>query len=79
VEEEDCLPRSARSARLATRLAAARPPCPLVVKKEEVVTREYTINLHKRLHGWYLFSISPPCFLYCALEGMRIVCKHSNF
>jgi hypothetical protein len=23
-------------------------------RKEEVVTREYTINLHKRLHGWYL-------------------------
>ena len=22
-------------------------------RKEEVVTREYTINLHKRLHGWY--------------------------
>jgi large subunit ribosomal protein L31e len=21
-------------------------------RKEEVVTREYTINLHKRLHGW---------------------------
>ncbi|RWW24017.1 hypothetical protein GW17_00011714 [Ensete ventricosum] len=24
-------------------------------RKEEVVTREYTINLHKRLHGWYNF------------------------
>ncbi|KAH0465796.1 hypothetical protein IEQ34_005899 [Dendrobium chrysotoxum] len=23
-------------------------------RKEEVVTREYTINLHKRLHGWNL-------------------------
>ncbi|CAA6672334.1 unnamed protein product [Spirodela intermedia] len=23
-------------------------------RKEEVVTREYTINLHKRLHGWVL-------------------------
>ncbi|KAK7858775.1 60s ribosomal protein l31 [Quercus suber] len=21
-------------------------------RKEEVVSREYTINLHKRLHGW---------------------------
>ncbi|KAK2375030.1 hypothetical protein QL285_075951 [Trifolium repens] len=21
-------------------------------RKEEVVTREYTINLHRRLHGW---------------------------
>jgi len=21
-------------------------------RKDEVVTREYTINLHKRLHGW---------------------------
>jgi large subunit ribosomal protein L31e len=28
-------------------------------RKEEVVTREYTINLHKRLHGWYsLFPLS---------------------
>ena len=27
-------------------------------RKEEVVTREYTINLHKRLHGW-CFSLSP--------------------
>ncbi|AQL03377.1 60S ribosomal protein L31 [Zea mays] len=23
-------------------------------RKDEVVTREYTINLHKRLHGWIL-------------------------
>lgn len=23
------------------------------IRKDEVVTREYTINLHKRLHGWY--------------------------
>jgi large subunit ribosomal protein L31e len=30
-------------------------------RKEEVVTREYTINLHKRLHGWYLSSLSPSC------------------
>jgi hypothetical protein len=22
-------------------------------RKDEVVTREYTINLHRRLHGWY--------------------------
>jgi large subunit ribosomal protein L31e len=22
-------------------------------RKDEVVTREYTVNLHKRLHGWY--------------------------
>jgi hypothetical protein len=22
-------------------------------RKDEVITREYTINLHKRLHGWY--------------------------
>jgi len=27
-------------------------------RKEEVVTREYTINLHKRLHGWYPSSPS---------------------
>ncbi|KAI5397332.1 60S ribosomal protein L31, variant 3 [Lathyrus oleraceus] len=26
-------------------------------RKEEVVTREYTINLHKRLHGWF-FDVS---------------------
>jgi hypothetical protein len=26
-------------------------------RKEEVVTREYTINLHKRLHGWYYFLL----------------------
>ncbi|KAG8367275.1 hypothetical protein BUALT_Bualt16G0055500 [Buddleja alternifolia] len=25
-------------------------------RKEEVVTREYTINLHKRLHGWDISS-----------------------
>jgi hypothetical protein len=30
-------------------------------RKEEVVTREYTINLHKRLHGWYFISPSPSC------------------
>ncbi|KAJ1702506.1 hypothetical protein LUZ63_002285 [Rhynchospora breviuscula] len=23
-------------------------------RKNEVVTREYTINLHKRLHGWFV-------------------------
>ena len=31
-------------------------------RKEEVVSREYTINLHKRLHSWYktiLFSFTP--------------------
>ncbi|MFS7916738.1 putative ribosomal protein L31e [Helianthus anomalus] len=27
-------------------------------RKEEVVTREYTINLHKRLHGWRLYSVN---------------------
>lgn len=27
-------------------------------RKEEVVTREYTINLHKRLHGWYQFILT---------------------
>jgi len=34
-------------------------------RKEEVVTREYTINLHKRLHGWYLSPLWPPC---CAMH-----------
>lgn len=27
-------------------------------RKEEVVAREYTINLHKRLHGWYFLNTS---------------------
>jgi len=38
-------------------------------RKEEVVTREYTINLHKRLHGWYPSppSLSPPC--WCLLRA----------
>ncbi|CAL9177034.1 unnamed protein product, partial [Musa hybrid cultivar] len=33
-------------------------------RKEVVVTREYTINLHKRLHGCnltLLFSVASPC------------------
>ncbi|KAL5208602.1 hypothetical protein ABZP36_033037 [Zizania latifolia] len=29
-------------------------------RKDEVVTREYTINLHKRLHGWYRLPTSLP-------------------
>jgi hypothetical protein len=29
-------------------------------RKDEVVTREYTINLHKRLHGWYYHQLSLP-------------------
>jgi hypothetical protein len=29
-------------------------------RKDEVVTREYTINLHKRLHGWYRLTLSLP-------------------
>ncbi|VAI60186.1 unnamed protein product [Triticum turgidum subsp. durum] len=28
-------------------------------RKDEVVTREYTVNLHKRLHGWYNPPSSP--------------------
>ncbi|KAF3787251.1 60S ribosomal protein L31 [Nymphaea thermarum] len=28
-------------------------------RREEVVTREYTINLHKRLHGWFTYDIWP--------------------
>lgn len=35
-------------------------------RKEEVVTREYTINLHKRLHGWYA-SASKVLYLHCKL------------
>ncbi|KAK3001949.1 hypothetical protein RJ639_020243 [Escallonia herrerae] len=27
-------------------------------RKEEVVTREYTINLHKRLHGWWYVKLA---------------------
>lgn len=30
-------------------------------RKEEVVTREYTINLHKRLHGWYINILLAIC------------------
>ncbi|CAL9748094.1 unnamed protein product [Musa acuminata subsp. burmannicoides] len=54
-------------------------------RKEEVVTREYTINLHKRLHGWCL-SLSPvslyflgslllpavTCFLYSYLPLLSL-------
>jgi hypothetical protein len=36
------------------RCAAKMPEKSGKGRKEEVVTREYTINLHKRLHGWYL-------------------------
>jgi hypothetical protein len=32
-------------------------------RKEEVVTREYTINLHKRLHSWYVLPFPP---LFCS-------------
>jgi large subunit ribosomal protein L31e len=32
---------------------------PSGARKDEVVTREYTINLHKRLHGWYDTFILP--------------------
>ncbi|XBI33778.1 hypothetical protein VPH35_119692 [Triticum aestivum] len=31
-------------------------------RKEEVITREYTVNLHKRLHGWY--ASSQPCYFF---------------
>jgi large subunit ribosomal protein L31e len=34
-------------------------------RKEEVVTREYTINLHKRLHGWYT-CVLPFHPLFCS-------------
>lgn len=39
------------------RAAARAPPAATMVekgksRKDEVVTREYTIHLHKRLHGW---------------------------
>lgn len=27
-------------------------------RTEEVVTREYTVNLHKRLHGWLVTAFS---------------------
>ncbi|KAJ6957702.1 hypothetical protein NC653_039613 [Populus alba x Populus x berolinensis] len=35
-------------------------------RKEEVVTREYTINLHKRLHGWLWNS-----YVFAFREGRR--------
>lgn len=34
-------------------------------RSPDVVARDYTINLHKRLHGWYPF---PPPFAYIALH-----------
>lgn len=49
------------------------------IRKDEVVTREYTINLHKRLHGWYefcLFSPSPfphpPLTSRCSFVSCRL-------
>jgi large subunit ribosomal protein L31e len=44
-------------------------------RKEEVVTREYTVNLHKRLHGWYATSLPlpiPPSLLL-VLTALRSV------
>ena len=39
-------------------------------RKEEVVTREYTINLHKRLHGWYyIFPTFRDLFLYLIIRA----------
>lgn len=32
-------------------------------RKVEVVTREYTINLHKRLHGWYSLLVPSPPYM----------------
>jgi hypothetical protein len=39
-------------------------------RKNEVVTREYTVNLHKRLHGWFVSSssFSPPFFYWNSLR-----------
>ncbi|KAK8963625.1 60S ribosomal protein L31 [Platanthera guangdongensis] len=37
-------------------------------RKEDVVTQEYTINLHKRLHGWYSIYLLMPYvspFIFC--------------
>jgi hypothetical protein len=30
-------------------------------RSPDVVARDYTINLHKRLHGWYPFQ--PPLYI----------------
>jgi hypothetical protein len=49
-------------------------------RKDEVVTREYTINLHKRLHGWHgtftlplyhctAFIVTPLMSPYPSVEG----------
>lgn len=32
-------------------------------RSPDVVARDYTINLHKRLHGWYPFF--PTTFMSC--------------
>jgi hypothetical protein len=50
-------------------------------RKDEVVTREYTIHLHKRLHGWYnlvvlfffwfLFSFQAPTFVRLSLPPFQ--------
>jgi hypothetical protein len=50
-------------------------------RKDEVVTREYTIHLHKRLHSWYnlmglfffwfLFSFQAPTFVRLSLPPFQ--------
>ena len=42
-------------------------------RKEEVVTREYTINLHKRLHGWYFLLLHYGLIVF--LDDELMVCE----
>ena len=38
----------------------------------EVVTREYTINVHKRIHGMYVFH----CVASCYCDSVVSLCKN---
>ncbi|KAK4483650.1 hypothetical protein RD792_010851 [Penstemon davidsonii] len=44
-------------------------------RKEEVVSREYNINLHKRLHGWYVkhLHLCLFAFVFIASIWLRIL------
>ncbi|CAL9057655.1 unnamed protein product [Musa banksii] len=52
-------------------------------RKEVVVTREYTINLHKRLHGCNLtlfFSVASPCVCFFSKPCFQLLkCSPPSF
>ena len=62
---------------------AERKQRPGGARKDEVVTREYTINLHKRLHGWYSCGhlrtlaspVSPPNVISRSLLRTDLPCN----